>query len=157
MADYMKSSREMSEWLKSQGITIEVDEYAPVVMECPECKRAAISIPRGNPLSPGLACHNQAHRQPCYYIIVCPFFGPGGADNSVKALRAWCEKYGCYLVLEDKKDDVITWLLISEDTVDVGGNHLEPPQPEPALLLEGKGKTDGIALHDLLENLMEAK
>lgn len=157
MTDYKKTSREIDAGLKAQGITIEVDEFAPCIMECPECKAAAVCIPRGNPLSPGIACRNTKHRQPCFYIIVCPFFGPGGADNSLKALRAYCKKYDCYLAIEDAPHEVAKWLLISEETVEVDGDPQEPPQPEPALCLDSEGKTDGEALRDLLYKLMEEK
>lgn len=140
MPDYIAPSLKLSEWLKEQGITFEVDEHAPVVWK-DGFGATFVSVL-------GEVVTSQ---------IVCPFFGPGGADNSAKALRAWCEKNNCYLALEDTKDGIVKWLLISEDTVEVGGTPMEPPEMEPAILIEGKGKTDGEALRDLLENLMEEK
>jgi hypothetical protein len=83
----------------------------------------------------------------------CPHYG--SADVSLRFLRAWCEKYDCFLALEWQEDKSIKWMLISEDMTEFGGSHLEPPDCEPTIMIEAKGKTDSEALCKLVLELME--
>lgn len=119
--NYIESSRKLWPWLKAQGVVIEVDEYAPVVFFDTLRKEHIIG-------------------QKCWtgYKYICPFFGPGGADNCLKALRGWYD-------LQLKKRIVVIPLRWDVG-VDERGFYLR-------WLIDikyGKGKTDGIALHDLL-------
>lgn len=95
MSDYIQGSIEISAWLKNQGIEIELDpsdktedNYGPRVWR--ENTRARTS---------GLV---QDYYVGIWFVggndeYVCPYFGPGGEGNCLKALR----------VLEEKND----WLL----------------------------------------------
>lgn len=117
----IKTSREISKWLDDEGITFEVDEFAPVVWK--NNYGGIVDV---------LANVKKAR-------ILCPFFGPGGADNCLKALRAWCEKRGKELVYGLTNYDIHWWIAPFDD------------QAEQEYF--GSGKTDGIALHDLLYKL----
>ena len=159
MPDYIKRSIELDLWLKAQGIVVEPDEFAPVVWKPPV----------------GEVCI-QTFRF-CVSGVVCPYYGPGGSDNLLKALRGLelkdpknrlyasneCQEEGCPC-WEDpaypqsncscgrcKKEDI---------------HHKQPCwqfHPNPPLADERScfpyywfwGKTDGEALADLLWKLKE--
>lgn len=157
MPNYIETSPQISEWLKGQGIEIEVDGFAPVVYKITNAHSLTgilkigfygIVVERGDGRELG-----------CEYL--CPFFGPGGEGNLLKALRAWCEKNGCYFASDKERDDKgddVEWFLQSYE---LKKQTYGPPPYEqetvPVFQIEAQGKTDGIALHDLLVKLMEAK
>lgn len=129
MPNYIESSRKISARLDAQGIMFKVDMFAPEVW-------------RGKASSP-LDCRSR------YYVAlmgrefgdeyVCPFFGPGGEGNLLKALRAWRKKQEAarFDVGEEGYAHVV---MVGDDDKLVG--------------FHGHAKTDGTALHDLLEKLM---
>lgn len=119
--DDITKSREIWAWLKAQGITFEVDEYAPVVVRFLKSR-----------YSVELRVNAEANED----VILCPFFG--SADNSLKALRAWCKKHDKCLEMHG-----IHWWIRNPI-----GNALGP---------DAEGKTDGEALLALLVKLMEEK
>lgn len=129
MTDHIKSSRVIGKFLESQGITIEVDEFAPVVVTC-------YAIP---PQRYAITFRKNADEDGNY---VCPYFGPGGLDNTMKALRAWIKKYS------DSNFDL--WLREKEALLWARRNSGYPVEA-----LKSYSQPDGIALHDLLCKLME--
>ncbi len=136
--DFMKSSQKIGAWLKAQGITFEVDEFAPVIWSG-DMGQLLVST-RHDAINAIYKINEERGEFDCEGKIICPFFGPGGADNSLKALTAWCEKKG-YVLERPTYYKYIAWAIWHRRVC----------------LFICKGKTDGIALHDLLEKLMEEK
>lgn len=127
---YTKSSQTITEFLDKEKIKIELDKFAPVLATT-NAGIIGIYTWREVSLSDALK-------------YLCPLFGPGGADNSLKALRGWVDKQAEEWDFDIiKRDGNIVWLMWKSGTL--------------ARTIEGVGKTDGIALHDLLYKLMEAK
>lgn len=135
MNDYIDRSREITDALKAQGVVIEVDEFAPVVWSG-DMGQSFVSA-RRDAINAIYAINEERGEYDCEGKIICPYFGPGGADNCLKALRAWCEKEGYVLESPTYYND-IAWAIWR------GEPHCR------RCLLTRKGKTDGIALHDLL-------
>lgn len=138
MPDYTSTSPQIWEWLTAQGVTFEVDEFAPKVWWSKIDAAGLLYVA----LRPRLVEDK----------YICPFFGPGGADNSLKALRGWCEKKsydGDVLHYLTQGSSAHYWSIYVIDTTVEGD--------ECYHLHSTNAKTDGIALHDLLYKLMEAK
>jgi hypothetical protein len=121
MTDYIKSSLTITEFLEKEKITIEVDEFAPVVVR---------AIDGSLQVSTRQFMRFERDR------IICPYFGSGGEGNLLKALTATCESKP----LEN------TWQL---SRVDLGAWEILDGYGHPVFQAFGY-KTDGIALHDLL-------
>lgn len=129
MTDFIKTSREISAWLDAQKITIEVSRYAPKVYKGANTVSVNLSYIDHRPRNTG--------RIPDQYV--CPFFGPGGEGNSLKALLA----LGYEIDSIEPFDDGRLGCFVSKFSGD-------------GCLVESN-KSCGIALHGLLEKLMEAK
>jgi hypothetical protein len=127
MTNYIESSKTIQEFLDEEKIEIEVDEYAPVVL---------CTAPHGEWLVHLKPTELSEYRPEEYR---CPFFGPGGEGNLLKALRAWGKKKGYVLESPTYYKD-IAWAIWQG----------EPHCRFNRCLFTGKGKTDGITLADLL-------
>jgi hypothetical protein len=129
MTDHIKRSLEIQAFLDREKITVEPDEFALVVVHWTKEEPPFYQV-----------CTKQHADRYFYKEIVCFFYGPGGADNSLKALRAWVKKQmEARLDIGEKHAFITAW---HEKRKRLVGYH-------------GEGKTDGIALADLLEKLME--
>lgn len=124
MTDYIKSSQVIQGFLEKEEIEIEVDEHAPVVGYCTRDEK------RAHVMRQWTIDHYEGWERRCI------FFGPGGADNCLKALRLFCK---------------MRWLGAYIDPREVGGGVARWICEIPGVKREwGEGKTDGEALHDLL-------
>lgn len=150
MTDAITTSREIAKWLDSLDIHIEVDEFAPVVCECKvtdyaekeekTCFLVKTKRDANDKFLTGLGGLTEIETK-----ILCPFFG--SADNSLKALRAWCrymkEKQGQEVELVYGLSRAIHWWVA-------------PFSDLAEQDYFGAGKTDGEALLALLVKLKEA-
>lgn len=146
--DYIASSIKISEWLESLDIHIEVDRYAPYVKAIGEGGTTQGVFPAYllgyyNNRGTWIELEN-----------ICPYFGPGGADNLLKALRAWVE----YMNEQAEGDRVYD--LTSSDNLcgetSYGIWVIDTTTDETGYGPRSKyAPSDGIALHDLLCKLME--
>ena len=134
MTNYIESSRKIDRGLKGQKVTFKVDEHAPKVW-----KRKPPPIPPPD--------YGEGLSEYPYYVgsaeisvgdeFVCPYYGPGGSDNCMKALRA----------LEKKT---------IASSIDIKGSAWKTIYWHFNALHHtyGQGETDGEALHDLLLKLV---
>lgn len=75
--NYIDGSIEINKRLEEMGIPkIIPDKNAPKVFVTPTRDHTK---------------YVRAHAE-IYDKFICPYFGPGGSDNTLKALRAWCDK-----------------------------------------------------------------
>lgn len=127
--NHIASSKTIQEFLDKEKIVVKPDEFAPVVFEW------GITNPSG---SYGVCAKGDVAFPRNY---TCPYFGPGGEGNLLKALHAYIMQSGGWL-RRQYHDGFIYWSLqrYGED-----GCH--------DFIADGKGKTDGIALHDLLHKI----
>jgi len=77
MSRYIESSQKIDIWLPKQGVLFDPDKTAPRVYL------------RGKHYH-YVGCHPPNGDKAGLDRYICPYFGPGGSDNSFKALRA-CE------------------------------------------------------------------
>lgn len=133
MTDYIATSQVIQKFLDKNDITFEVDEFAPVVYK-------AAFAPNG------IDVRSERAIADCF--LICPYYGPGGADNSLKALRAWAKKNGWRLTQSNSRahEQQLAWSLTRWD--DKVRKYIYATKP-----VWSYGKTDGIALHDLLYKL----
>lgn len=122
MTDFIKTSQVIQRFLDKEKIKVEPDEFAPVVVQL-----------SGH--EPWVVSYDDVDSEGIYpEEILCPFYGPGGADNSLKALRAFWGR---------------------------GGELIIKGPPHTAMMDFGEGgrlcfggkrseTTDGKVLHDLL-------
>lgn len=133
MTDFIKTSQVIQRFLDKHDIKIEVDEFAPCVA------RWTKESP------PFYAVYTKKHIDTYFYKeMVCPFYGPGGEGNCLKALRAWVKKQGdvLYCLCQQDASHDCRWSIYVIDTMVEGD--------ECCHLYETSGKTDGESLHDLL-------
>jgi hypothetical protein len=130
MTDHIKRSLEIQAFLDREKIKVEPDEFAPVVARQIEGGR----FKYGGRIT---VTTKEAIKQPGLWEYACPFYGPGGADNSMKALTVW--------VVNQYRD----WRLARVVWVD-GTIQWTVGRSLGAVVFDGKGKTDGEALADLL-------
>lgn len=139
MPDYIQGSIDITAWLKKQGIEIEVDENTPVV------SRWTLES------TPLYQVYTRRHTaRYFYYDYICPYFGPGGEGNCLKALRAWAKKNKYTLVSAQGDDGDIEWLLHCCEK----HSHAFAHSPIGRCRY---GKTDGEVLPALLIKLKEQR
>lgn len=149
MTDHIKSSQVIQGFLEKEKIKIKLDKYSLVIAQPPSFREPDV-VTYDDVDDSGIMKDE----------MLAPFYGPGGADNSLKALQGWLDKkweegnpYNLRRV--DLSDDVeegeprIQYTLAPRYSNDIDG----PDGPT----FEATGHSDGIALHDLLEKLMEEK
>ena len=147
--DDIASSIKLSEWLDSLDIHIEVDKHAPVVVFQTHTDAEGRTTADGEDVLLKKATEEDEPPDGYggYWLFeyICPYFGPGGADNSLKALTEWCVKNEGHALRRAERGAIVEWWI---ETLPV-------PHSGPSGVFVSEGKTDGIALRTLLCKLME--
>lgn len=153
MPDYIKTSLKLTEWLKGQGITFEPEKHAPAILDdnddgCKNCD---------HPSRPTVHTYDFCKSVRNGEDYLAPFFGPGGSDNSLKALRAYCKKKGLKLHQATLRDGLPRWK-VGEPHEHIEKNPIGYDKRTcwtTVVASSGAREADGIALRDLLVKLME--
>ena len=137
MTDYIKGSPEIYEWLIAQGVpkeALEPDKFAPCVWYSTKSEDRPMVRLYGD-----VSCVR----------TVCPYYGPGGEGNTLKALRGLEEKRiiaypKLHGNLHDADGAPLYWVGAVRLDVKLMGTKVD-----------GEGSSDGEALYALLVKIME--